>query len=89
MQTRALARPLAHAFLIGDSDLAAILEHGETILGRRWPWLLALRLPELADEVARREVHHPDCKDAFSQPNPGGTSRSGNHPSGKFVLKAA
>jgi RNA-directed DNA polymerase len=41
MQTRALARPLAHAFLIGDPDLAAILEHGETILGRRWPWLLA------------------------------------------------
>jgi hypothetical protein len=41
MQTRALARPLAHAFLIGDPDLAAILEHGEMILGRRWPWLLA------------------------------------------------
>jgi hypothetical protein len=37
----ALARPLAHAFLIGDPDLAAILDRGETILGRRWPWLRA------------------------------------------------
>jgi RNA-directed DNA polymerase len=41
MQTRALARHIAHAFLAGDPDLAAILDHGETILGRRWPWLRA------------------------------------------------
>ena len=41
MQTRSLARPLAHAFLAGDPDLAAILTHSETILGRRWPWVRA------------------------------------------------
>ncbi len=41
MQTRSLARPLAHAFLIGDPDLDAILNRGEIVLGRRWPWLRA------------------------------------------------
>jgi hypothetical protein len=41
MQNRALARALAHALLAGDPDLAAILAHGEALLGRRWPWLRA------------------------------------------------
>jgi hypothetical protein len=40
-RNNALARPLAHAFLVGDPDLAAILARGEIILGRPWPWLRA------------------------------------------------
>jgi hypothetical protein len=41
MQNRFLAHALARAFATGDPDLTAILAHGETILGRPWPWLLA------------------------------------------------
>jgi RNA-directed DNA polymerase len=59
----ALARPLAHAFLIGDPDLSAILAHGETILGRSWPWLRATAKRYLRTFTAPARPRHRDVVD--------------------------
>ncbi|HEX6494317.1 MAG TPA: reverse transcriptase family protein [Acidobacteriaceae bacterium] len=56
----ALARPLAHAFLIGDPDLDAILNRGEIVLGRGWPWLRATARRYLRRFTGQTRPRHRD-----------------------------
>ena len=41
MHNRSLANATAHVLLVGDPSLPAILQCGETLFGRHWPWLRA------------------------------------------------